>query len=98
MAAATCVSVLVRAHLLHLTPLPKNELVAFRRSIAELGAVGRNLNQIAHAVQRGGSASGPRREIVMAMLSVCTGLRAHFTATLPANLRSLQAGHDSPDP
>jgi predicted DNA-binding protein len=32
MAAATYVSVLVRAHLRHLTPLPKVELMAFRRS------------------------------------------------------------------
>jgi predicted ArsR family transcriptional regulator len=98
MAAATYVSVLVRAHLRHLTPLPKDELVAFRRSIAELGAIGRNLNQIAHTVQRGGSASGPRREDVVAMLRVCTGLRDHFKATLLTNLRSWQAGHDSPDP
>jgi hypothetical protein len=44
MAAATYVSVLVRAHLRCLTPLPKDELLAFRRSIAELGAIGRNLN------------------------------------------------------
>lgn len=98
MAAATYVSVLVRAHLRHLTPLPKDELVAFRRSIAELGAIGRNLNQIAHTAQRGGSASGPRREDVMAMLRVCTGLRDYFKATLLANLRSWQAGHNLPDP
>lgn len=98
MAAATYVSVLVRAHLRHLTPLPKDELVAFRRSIAELGAIGRNLNQIAHTVRHGGSASGPRREDVMAMLRICTGLRDHFKATLLANLRNWQAGHNSPDP
>lgn len=98
MAAATYVSVLVRAHLRHLTPLPKDELVAFRRSVAELGAIGRNLNQIARTVQRGGSVSGPRREDVMAMLKVCTGLRDHFKTTLLANLRSWQAGHELPDP
>ena len=95
MAAATYVSVLVRAHLRHLTPLPKDELVAFRRSIAELGAMGRNLNQIARTVQRGHSASGPRREDVVAMIRVCTGLRDHFKAALLANLRSWQAGYDS---
>ena len=82
MAAATYVSV----------------LVALKRSIAELGAIGRNLNQIAHTVRQGGSASGPRREDVAAMLEVCTGLRDHFKATLLANLRSWQVGHDSPDP
>jgi predicted DNA-binding protein len=98
MAAATYVSVLVRAHLRHLTPLPKVELMAFRRSIAELGAIGRNLNQIAHTVQCGGSASGPQLEDVVAMLRVCTGLRDHFKATLLANLRSWQAGHDLSEP
>jgi hypothetical protein len=98
MAAATYVSVLVRAHLRHLTPLPKDELLAFRRSIAELGAIGRNLNQIARTAQRGGSASGPRREDVVAMLRICTGLRDHFKATLLANLRSWQVGYDLPDP
>jgi predicted transcriptional regulator len=98
MAAATYVSVLVRAHLRCLTPLPKDELVAFRRSIAELGAIGRNLNQIARAVQRGASAAGPRREDMMAMITVCTSLRDHFKAALLANLRSWQVGHDSPKP
>ncbi len=98
MAAATYVSVVVRAHLRQLTPLPKDELVAFRRSIAELGAIGCNLNQIARTVQRGGSAAGPRREDVAAMLRVCTALRDHFKATLLANLRSWQVGYDSPDP
>ena len=98
MAAATYVSVLVRAHLRCLTPLPKDELVAFRRSIAELGAIGRNLNQIARTVQRGGSAAGPRREDVVSMLRVCTALRDHFKAALLANLRSWQVGHDSPEP
>ncbi len=98
MAAATYVSVLVRAHLRHLTPLPKDELVAFRRSIAELGAIGRSLNQIAHTVQRGGSVASPRREDVVAMLRVSSGLRDHFKATLLASLQSWQASHDSPGP
>lgn len=95
MAAATYVSVLVRAHLRHLAPLPKDELMALKRSIAELGAIGRNLNRIAQALQSGGSGSGPRREGVMAMLRICAGLRDHFKATLLANLRSWQVGHDS---
>jgi hypothetical protein len=98
MAAATYVSVLVRAHLRQLTPLPKDELVAFRQSISELGAIGRNLNQITRTLQRGGSAAGPRREDVMAMIRVCTALRDHFKAALLANLRSWQVGHDSPEP
>ncbi len=95
MAAATYISVLVRAHMRHLSPLPEAEFTAFRQSIAELGAIGRNLNQIVRTVQQGGSATGPRREDVVAMLRICTGLRDHFKATLLANLRSWQVGHES---
>jgi hypothetical protein len=62
MPAATYVSVLVRSHLRHLAPLPKDELLALRGAITELGAIGRNLNQIAHSVLQGGTAAGPRRD------------------------------------
>lgn len=98
MPAATYVSALVRSHLRHLAPIPKVELLALRRSVAELGAVGRHLNQIAHAVRHGAVASGPRREDVAAMLRICTALRDHFKATLLANLRSWQDGHESQGP
>jgi predicted DNA binding CopG/RHH family protein len=57
MAAATYVSVLVRAHLV-LTPLPKQELMVLRRLVTELGAMGRNLNQIDRAAnQKAGESS-----------------------------------------
>jgi hypothetical protein len=36
--------VLVRSHLRHLAPVPEDELLVLERSIAELGAIGRNLN------------------------------------------------------
>jgi hypothetical protein len=48
MAAATYMSVLARAHLRNLPPLPQDELLALKHTVAELGAIGRNLNQIAH--------------------------------------------------
>ena len=62
MAAATYVSVLVRAHLRHLAPLPHDELRALNRVVAELGAIGRNLNQIARATHqaRSGNRAPPR--------------------------------------
>ena len=47
MPSATYVSVLVRSHLRALAPWPKDELLALKRAVSELGAVGRNLNQIA---------------------------------------------------
>lgn len=98
MPAATYVSVLVRAHLRNMGPLPKDELQALKGAIAQLGAVGRNLNQIAHVVRQGGAPTGPRRQDVETMLRICTALRDHFKATLMANLRSWQDGYNSPRP
>ena len=68
MPSATYVSVLVRSHLRNLAPLPKEELLALKRSVAELGAIGRNLNQIARAANQGGKPAGPGREDLKAML------------------------------
>src|ERR1700733_7399299 len=53
MPSATYVSVLVRSHLRNLTPLPKEELLALKRSVAELGAIGRNLSQITRTTNQG---------------------------------------------
>jgi len=88
MAAATYVSVLVRSHLRNLAPLPKEELSALKRSVAELGAIGRNMNQIAKAANQGGKPSGPDREDLWAMLRVAEALRDHVKALLKANLIS----------
>jgi hypothetical protein len=95
MPAATYVSVLVRAHLRHLTPLPKDELLALKRSTAELGAVGRLLNQIARLMHQGTSAPDPHLRITLGgMLKICEALRDHTKATLRANLRSWEDGHE----
>jgi predicted DNA binding CopG/RHH family protein len=40
MAPATYVSVLVRSHLRSLAPLPKEELLALKRAVSELGSIG----------------------------------------------------------
>lgn len=93
MAAATYVSVLVRAHLRVLSPLPKAELMALKRSVAELGAIGRNLNQLARlAHQRTGSA-GPGGEDLRMMLQVCEAMRNHTKGLIKANARSWEVGH-----
>jgi len=98
MAAATYVSVLVRSHLRHLAPLPHDELRAFNRVVADLGAIGRNLNQIARATHRGAPASGPHRGDVLAMLKVCEGLRDHVKALLKENAVSWKVGYAEPVP
>jgi Bacterial mobilisation protein (MobC) len=93
MAAATYVSVLVRAHLRDLSSLPKQELMVLRRSVTELGAMGRNLNQIARLANQGGRVVGPTREDLMAILRACIGLRDHVAALMQANLATWETGH-----
>lgn len=77
MASATYVSVLVRSHLRSLAPLPKEELVALKRAVGELGAIGRNLNQTARAANQGARVGGASQEEFRAMLKVCEALRDH---------------------
>jgi hypothetical protein len=93
MAAATYVSMLVRAHLRILSPIPKQELMVLRRSVTELGAMGRNLNQIARAANRGGQVVGPTREDLLAVLRACVGLRDYVAALMQANLASWETGN-----
>ncbi len=94
MPAATYVSVLTRAHLRALTPLPKEELLALKRTVSELGSIGRNLNQIAHAANRGERVTGPNREDLRIILKVCEALRDHVRNLLAANLKSWEQGYE----
>ena len=93
MRPATYVSALTRSHLRKLSPLPKDELIALRRSISELAAIGRNLNQIARSTNEGGRLPGSAREDFRAMLKVCEALRDNTKALLKANLASWESGY-----
>lgn len=94
MPSATYVSILVRAHLRNLAPLPKDELVALKRSVAELGAIGRNLNQIARAANGGDRVVGPARQDLRAILRVCEALRDNVKGLIRANVNTWEIGHD----
>jgi hypothetical protein len=96
MPPATYVSVLARAHLRGLAPLPREELQALKRTVSELGSIGRNLNQIARVANQGEHTSGAVREDLKAMLRVCGGLRDHVKELLLANVRSWGQGHGEP--
>ena len=93
MATATYVSVLVRAHLRSLTPLPRDELRTLKRTVAELGAIGRNINQIAHAANSGARYEMPGRDHLIGMPKICTALRDHVKALLKANIESWESGY-----
>jgi hypothetical protein len=97
MRPATYASVLLRSHLRQLPPLPKDELLALKRSVAELGSIGRNINQIARAVSGGGEVPGSVRSEFPAMLRICSALRDNTKALLNANLASWAAGHTRGD-
>jgi len=96
MASATYVSVLVRAHLRSLAPLPKDELVALKRAVGELGAVGRNLNQIARAANQGARVRGVGHDEFCAILKICEALRDHTKSLIKANGASWSSGHAEP--
>lgn len=93
MASATYVSVLLRAHLRALTPLPKDELAALKEVVGELGAIGRNLTQITRAVDQGGRVIGPGREELRAILKVCEALRDHTKGLIRTNTASWESGY-----
>ncbi|MHB1829084.1 MAG: plasmid mobilization protein [Steroidobacteraceae bacterium] len=93
MASATYLAVLVRSHLHSLAPLPKDELVALKRAVSELGAVGRNLNQIARAANESARVAGIGHDEFRATLRICEGLRDHIKSLIKANAASWMSGH-----
>jgi hypothetical protein len=97
MRPATYVSVLIRSHLRKLPPLPKDELLALKRSIGELSFIGRNINQIARAVNEDGRVPGSVREEFRAILKICEALRDNSKALLKANVTSWETGHAQAD-
>ena len=93
MPAATYVAALLRAHLRALAPLPREELAALKRWIAELGSIGRNLNQIAHVAHQSGRIVGPGRDDLRSMLKICEAMREHIKALVRVNVVSWESGH-----
>jgi Bacterial mobilisation protein (MobC) len=93
MASATYLSVLLRSHLRALTPLPKDELGALKRAVGELGAIGRNLNQIARATNQGARVTGLGRDEFKDILKVCEALRDHTKDVIKVNTASWASGY-----
>lgn len=90
---ATYAALFIRAHLRNLSPLPTEELAALKRSVAEVGAVGRNLNQIARAMNRGERAGDLEIAYLQGLMKMLTGLRDHTKALIMANALSWEAGN-----
>jgi hypothetical protein len=97
MRPATYVSVLTRSHLRSLTPLPKDEYLALKRTIALLASIGRNINQIAKVANQGGRVPDSAGAEFRAMLKICVALRDNTKALLKANETSWETGHGQAD-
>ena len=93
MAPARYVSILIRAHLRELAPLPKDDYLALRQATTELGALGRNLNQLARAANQTDRATLPSRGDLLSVLKVCEALRDHTKGLIRANVNSWKSGH-----
>ena len=93
LASATYVSMLVRAHLRGVSPLPDRELAELRHAAGALGAVGRNLNQIARVAHQTGRVEGLTTADLRAMLMAFEKLRVHFKGLIEANIASWETGH-----
>jgi hypothetical protein len=94
MAAATYVSVLTRSHLRSLAPLPKAEWLILEKIVVELSKLGRNINQITRAANRGQRVSDPESTQFRAMLKICEAMRVHTKGLLQANAKSWQQGYE----
>ena len=97
MPSATYVSVLLRAHLRNLAPLPKDELLTLKRAVAELGAIGRNLNQLARATNSGNRVVGPTREDLRAILKVSEVMRDNVKGLIRGNVNAWEVGYAEPE-
>ena len=92
MRPATYASVLLRSHLRQLTPIPKDEYLVLKRSIAVLASIGRNINQIVKAANGGGRVPESVGAEFRAMLKICVALRGNTKSLLKANETSWTTG------
>ena len=94
MPTSTYVSLLIRSHLRSVTPLPSAELDVLKRSVAEISAIGRNLNQIARAMNKGEGSNGASKADLQALLRALNGMRVHIKSLVNSNLESWRSGDE----
>ena len=93
MATATYASIVLRVHLRSAPPLPSRELSELTRSVAELGVIGRNLNQLARVASQIGYVTGMNSQDLHALLKACMALRDHVKRLIKANTDSWETGY-----
>jgi hypothetical protein len=93
MPTATYASIVLRTHLRGVAPFPERVLVELKRAVAELGAIGRNLNQIARVANQAGRCAGPSSQELQALLRACTALRDHVKGLVRTKAASWESGY-----
>jgi len=93
MAAATYASIVLRTHLRGVARIPDREFAELKRAVAGLGAIGRNLNQIARVANETRRVDGPSTQDLHAVLRACTALRDRMKELLHANSVSWETSH-----
>lgn len=93
MKPASYLSMLVHAHVRSQAPLPINEMNALKACVAELSAVGRNLNQIARSFNAGSAGEGGAvlSGALLNVQSQTDSLRASVADLVRANLVSWES-------
>jgi predicted DNA binding CopG/RHH family protein len=94
MPTSTYVSLLIRSHLRSVTPLPTAELDLLKRSVAEISAIGRNLNQIAPTVNQGEGSNGASKTDLQALLRALNDMRVYIKSLINSNLESWRSGEE----
>lgn len=93
MAAATYASIVLRTHLRGVARIPDREFAELKRAVAELGAIGRNFNQIARVANETRHANDPSTQDLLAVMRACTALRDRIKGLLHANAESWETSH-----
>jgi hypothetical protein len=93
MAAATYASIVLRTHLRGVARIPDREFAELKQAVAELGAIGRNLNHLARVANETRRVSGPSTQDLQALLRACMALRDRVKELLHANTVSWETSH-----
>ena len=88
----TYAAALIRAHLRLDPPIPLEELARLERSLAEISAIGRRINQIAGAVREGQGVDPGLRMDLVAVLPAVEELRRVLREMVKANRISWESG------
>ena len=88
----TYAAALIRAHVRANPPMPLEELARLERSLAEISAIGRRINQIAGAVREGQGIDPELRVELAAALQAMEDLRRALGEVVKINRISWESG------